>query len=72
MIYGMGTVFTFLALLILLTVTMSKLVANNTADEPSANQPTASVIPPSGAQNGPNAQLLKVLQAAVNAHKSAK
>ncbi|MDC3332895.1 OadG family protein [bacterium] len=68
MLYGMGTVFTFLALLVVLTTIMSALVQRFSAPEPVpvvklANVPAAS----SAVDDG---QLLAVITAAITQHRA--
>ena len=65
MVFGMGTVFAFLVLLIFATGLMSKIV-NKFAPEPVV-VPQAAVAAPS---TGVDSQLLKVLAAAVKEHRS--
>lgn len=74
MIYGMGTVFTFLALLIVVTVSMSKLIGRmkDEAITETANAGSAPVHTSTTHSGTPDAHLLSVLQAAVDAHRSAK
>ena len=63
--FGMGTVFTFLIVLIFATTIMSKLVTKYFPDAPAA--PAKKTVVPS---QGVDPQLLKVLAAAVKEHRS--
>jgi oxaloacetate decarboxylase gamma subunit len=65
MVFGMGTVFSFLVLLIFATSLMSKIV-NKFAPEPVVVPQTAVTAPTQGA----DPQLLKVLAAAVKEHRA--
>jgi oxaloacetate decarboxylase gamma subunit len=65
MAFGMGTVFSFLVLLIFATTLMSKVV-NKFAPEP-AVVPQAAITAPT---QGVDPQLLKVLAAAVKEHRT--
>ena len=62
MLYGMGTVFVFLTLLVFATTAMSSLV-NRFAPEPVETEQPAAL---------PNARLVAVIEAAVAAHRAAK
>lgn len=64
MVLGMGTVFVFLTLLVLLTSLMSTLV-NRYVPQPVPLQPDANTLPPSADQT-----LLAVISAAIHAHRS--
>ena len=67
LIVGMGTVFSFLALLILATTLMSRFVAFISPPESSPAMPTA---PPQN--NSEDGQLVAVISAALHKHRSRK
>ncbi|MGB1402454.1 MAG: OadG family protein [Porticoccaceae bacterium] len=66
LLYGMGTVFTFLTLLVLITSTMSALV-NRIATEEAVAAPAPSV-----ASNAVEPRLATVIQAAIDQHRGRK
>jgi oxaloacetate decarboxylase gamma subunit len=66
MVFGMGTVFVFLTMLVFVTTIMSRLVLKY-APEPEV-VPAKSARKP--AQGGVDPQLLKVLSAAVKEHRA--
>ena len=66
MLYGMGTVFTFLTLLVLITSSMSALV-NRIATEEAVAEPA-----PSGGNNAVEPRLATVIQAAIDQHRGRK
>lgn len=65
MLYGMGTVFVFLALLIVVTTIMSSLVQRFVKPEPVAVPPT--VLKDSGASDE---QLIAVISTAIHKYRS--
>jgi len=70
MLYGMGTVFVFLTILVFATSVMSKLV-NKLAPE-KAVEPSASTKPMPAAQNmanTPSPQVLEAIKQAITAHR---
>lgn len=68
MIYGMGTVFVFLAVLIVVTTTMSKIVQRFFPDAPEPVLTTTPRSAPVAAEN--DEQLLAVITAAVHKYRS--
>lgn len=64
MMYGMGTVFVFLTLLVVGTIIMSTVVARYFAEEP---EPVAA---PKGDGAPVNARTLAVIQAAIQSHRA--
>lgn len=66
MIYGMGTVFVFLTVLVIVTTIMSKIVQRFFPDPIVATSPTAKPAP--AATN--NQQLHAVITAAIHRHRS--
>jgi len=67
MLYGMGTVFIFLTLLVIATMIMSNLVIRFLGEEP--EPAVASAIPPGGNPNAISNTTLAVIQAAIHAHR---
>ena len=67
LIVGMGTVFSFLALLILATTLMSRFVA---FISPPESSPVAATAPPQN--NSEDGQLIAVISAALHKHRSRK
>ena len=67
---GMGTVFSFLALLIFVTMLMSKLVALYTARQTLNNPPSTSDEPQSSSSTAIDGQLVAVITAAVHKYRS--
>lgn len=65
MLFGMGSVFTFLTLLVFSTIIMSKLVTRF-APEP---EPAAPSTTPNAAPQGADATLLAVISQAIKEHK---
>ena len=66
MIYGMGTVFVFLTLLVLITMAMSSLVLKFSPEEP---QPSATLGQQSSQLSAQDPKLVAIIQAAISAHK---
>ena len=67
MIYGMGTVFVFLAVLVVVTTSMSAIVNKFFPDEVPAAQPTPSAVQQTPASDD---TLLAVISAAVHQYRS--
>ncbi len=67
MIFGMGTVFVFLAVLVVVTTTMSALVNKFFPDQVSSAEPTPSAPQPAAANDD---TLLAVISAAVHQYRS--
>ena len=67
MIFGMGTVFVFLTVLVFATGFMSKLI-NRYAPAPVAKAPAPSTAPTTGAPD--QAQLIAVLSAAIHRYRA--
>lgn len=65
MLYGMGTVFVFLTLLVILTSTMSVLLGRFVKPEPAVASPT---VRPAGATD--DKQLIAAISAAIHKHRS--
>ncbi len=65
LIYGMGTVFVFLTLLVICTLLMSRSVAYFFPEAPEPVEP-----PVSNAKQSVSARTLAVIQAAINEHRS--
>ena len=71
MIFGMGTVFVFLAVLVVVTSAMSAIVNRFFPDQTPAAKPQAPSIPPPGAvQPSENATLMAVISAAGHQYRS--
>ena len=70
LVVGMGTVFSFLALLILATSLMSRFV--DLISRPEPRQPSASSAPTQNPQNLEDQQLIAVISAALHKHRSRK
>jgi len=70
LVVGMGTVFSFLALLILATTLMSRFVG--LISRPETRQPTASSAPTPAPQNIEDQQLIAVISAALHKHRTRK
>ena len=71
MIYGMGTVFVFLAILVVVTTTMSTLVNRFFPEQVVAAKPQAPVKPQAAAaQATDDATLMAVISAAVHQYRS--
>lgn len=68
MIYGMGTVFVFLVVLIVLTTVMSNIVMYFSADVSEPIMPATRAI--TGNSNNSDEQLLAVITAAVHKYRS--
>ena len=66
MLFGMGTVFIFLSLLVVLTGVMSSLLQRYVKPEPVVTSPVA----PAAKQD--DAQLIAVISAAIHQHRSKK
>lgn len=71
MLFGMGTVFVFLSILIVTTVLMSWVINHFFEQEPPASAAPA-VDAPRAPRDQIESNLLDILQAAVNAHKNPK
>ncbi|WP_221799335.1 OadG family protein [Oceanobacter mangrovi] len=67
MVFGMGTVFVFLTMLVFVTGYMSKLVSKYAPEEAPVPAPSRK---PAAPQQGVDPQLLKVLAAAVKEHRA--
>lgn len=67
MLYGMGTVFIFLTLLVLLTTIMSSLIQRFVKSEPEA-VPKPAPVAANAAQN--DSQLLAVISEAIKQHRA--
>ena len=67
LVVGMGTVFSFLALLILATTLMSRL-----ASRPESHKPHATSAPAQSPQNIEDQQLIAVISAALQKHRTRK
>lgn len=65
MLFGMGTVFVFLALLIIATTIMSAVLRHFVPPEPAVMPPTRQVA-------GNDQQLIAVITAAIHKHRSRK
>ncbi|MGB2360042.1 MAG: OadG family protein [Porticoccaceae bacterium] len=68
MLYGMGTVFTFLTLLVGITAAMSGMVNRFAEDEPEVA--TAGSVP--SQSSGVEPRIAKVIQAAIDQHRGRK
>ena len=68
MLYGMGTVFIFLTLLVLLTTVMSSLIQRFVKPEPEVVAKPAPVAPANAPQN--DSQLLAVITEAIKQHRA--
>ena len=68
MVYGMGTVFVFLALLILVTSLMSRLVGRFFPETPIASKPVKAV--PVKAGVAVDAQTLQAIKLAIQQHRA--
>lgn len=66
MLYGMGTVFTFLTVLVVITSTMSALVNRIVTEE------VVATSAPSADSNTVEPRLAKVIQAAIDQHRGRK
>ncbi len=69
MIYGMGTVVVFLALLVVATMAMSAFIARYF---PEAEKATATVVVPKTALAVDDPELVAVISAAIHQHRSRK
>jgi len=70
MLYGMGTVFVFLTILVFATGFMSKLVNKLIPEEtPKQNGNTAAPIPPATGVNTPSPQVLEAIKQAIASHR---
>ncbi len=68
MIYGMGTVFVFLAVLVLVTTSMSYIVNRFFPDQISSVEPTTQSVQPAAGTD--DSTLLAVITAAVHQYRS--
>ena len=68
MVFGMGTVFVFLALLVVGTTIMSSLVNKYFFEETAEDIPTQPVAPAQGSQV--NAKTLEIIQQAIYQHRA--
>ena len=68
MLYGMGTVFVFLVLLIIVTALMSSLVNRISPEEQPAVSPAA-LIPANNTQAQVEPRIVKVIEAAIRQHR---
>jgi len=69
MLYGMGTVFVFLTILVIATGLMSKLVNKIVPEEAPAAKPTATPITNTGSANAPSPQVLEAIKQAIASHR---
>lgn len=69
MLFGMGTVFVFLAVLVFATTTMSAIV-NKLASEDSSDNTSETDEPPTGSQY--SSQLVDVIEKAIATHRAKK
>ena len=69
MLYGMGTVFTFLTLLVGITTLMSVVVNKLVVEQPEIALSTAVTAP---VQSSVEPRIAKVIQAAIDQHRSKK
>lgn len=67
LIYGMGTVFVFLSLLVICTVIMSRFIGYFFSEAP---EPAESPVPVAGPRVSP--KILAVIQAAIHEHRAKK
>ena len=67
---GMGVVFGFLGILVLLTTVMSRVLARIPESSASTGQGTRSVTPPRDASGPDRDRLIAVISAAVRQHRS--
>lgn len=73
MLYGMGTVFTFLTLLVAVTTLMSKIVNTLVVEQPEITvSPIAAGAGNLIAQSTVEPRIAKVIQAAIDQHRSKK
>ncbi len=73
MLYGMGTVFTFLTLLVAVTTLMSKIVNTLVVEQPEITvSPIATGAGNLIAQSTVEPRIAKVIQAAIDQHRSKK
>ena len=71
MLYGMGTVFTFLTLLVAVTTLMSKVVNKLVVEQPEL-APSSAATATSQVQSSVEPRIAKVIQAAIDQHRSKK
>ena len=71
MLYGMGTVFTFLTLLVGVTTLMSKVVNKLVVEQPELALRSAATAT-SPVQSSVEPRIAKVIQAAIDQHRSKK
>lgn len=71
MLYGMGTVFTFLTLLVAVTSLMSKVVNKLVIEQPELALSSATTAN-SQVQSSVEPRIAKVIQAAIDQHRSKK
>ncbi len=69
MLYGMGTVFAFLTLLVGITTLMSVVVNKLVIDQPETTVATSQVAQEKG-QHSIEPRIIKVIQAALDQHRS--
>ena len=70
MLYGMGTVFVFLTILVVATGLMSKLVNKFAPEEAApAAKPAATPITNTGSANAPSPQVLEAIKQAIASHR---
>lgn len=74
MLYGMGTVFVFLTILVFATTLMSKVVNKFSPEEPAPAQPTAPSTPVSNTASNTQAspQVIKAIEKAISQHRANK
>lgn len=70
LVVGMGTVFSFLALLILATTLMSRFV--DLISRPETREPSASSAPTQNLPNMEDQQLIAVISSALHKHRNRK
>lgn len=66
MLYGMGTVFVFLTLLVLCTLVMSRLLAFLPAEQVIENKPKAPIAPAPAA----DPRLIAIIESAIAKHRN--
>lgn len=71
MLFGMGTVVVFLALLVVITTTMSRFIGRYFA-EPLAPAPTRPAAPKQAVGSAPGDEVVAVISAAIRQHRQSK
>lgn len=72
MLYGMGTVFVFLTILVFATNLMSKVVNHLTPEQTKSDSPPELAMPVATPQSMPKANVITAIEKAIAEHRASK